>query len=128
MSPSSDPEDQAVERAHRKGTSGDALARQFRESILAEGARTRAEDRDRIFAAAIRVGPSVYAVPSPARHDDVIAWLERLGVPGVRSDQGFVTNGGRFVGRREALLLAEAAGQVAHKHGNPSQLFSEDMW
>ena len=43
-------------------------------------------------------------------------------------EQGFLTSDGRFVDRVEGLAIALAAGQVITKHGNPNQLFSEDMW
>lgn len=43
------------------------------------------------------------------------------------SEQGFVTNTGRFVDREEALLIAQAAGQIKHKHGGPDTLYSEDL-
>ena len=43
-------------------------------------------------------------------------------------DQGFVTNKGRFVDRKEGWVIAEAAGQIKRTTGNKGQLFSEDMW
>lgn len=43
------------------------------------------------------------------------------------SEQGFVTNKGRFVDRREAMIIALAAGQVISD--NPTdQLYSEDLY
>ena len=49
--------------------------------------------------------------------------------PGVlkRSIQGFVTECGKFCSRREALIIAEEAGQIVKKHGNSKMLFSEDL-
>ena len=49
--------------------------------------------------------------------------------PGVlkNSDQGFVTECGKFANRKAALLIAERAGQIGEKHGPPNMLFSEDL-
>lgn len=43
------------------------------------------------------------------------------------SEQGFVTSEGRFVNRKEAFLIADAAGQIKHKHGESNSLYSEDL-
>lgn len=44
--------------------------------------------------------------------------------------QGFLTNRGKFVDRKEALKIARAAGQILKKSGNPDsdELFSEDLY
>lgn len=36
--------------------------------------------------------------------------------------------GGRFVDRVEGLEIAKAAGQIILECGDPSQLYSENMW
>lgn len=41
--------------------------------------------------------------------------------------QGFVTDKGKFVSRKEALKIAKMAGQIPKDHKYP-ELFSEDMW
>lgn len=47
--------------------------------------------------------------------------------PGGDKDQGFVTSDGRFVGRKEALRIADAAGQkVLKRYGG--KLYSEFIW
>lgn len=43
--------------------------------------------------------------------------------------QGFLLNDGRFVNRRQALLIAKRAGQLKNgKSIGGSQLLSEDVW
>lgn len=42
--------------------------------------------------------------------------------------QGFIDNQGTFLNREEALLVAQAAGQVRYKHGPDYELFSEDLY
>lgn len=44
------------------------------------------------------------------------------------SNQGFVTDTGRFVTRDEAFDIVRANGQVLVKHGSPTVLCSEDLW
>lgn len=62
------------------------------------------------------------------RHHAIIA---EHGVGGTLKNcpQGFVTDSGRFVDRKEACRIAIASGQVQEKdmtvHGT---LFSEDLW
>jgi len=41
--------------------------------------------------------------------------------------QGFVTESGEFVDRKEALKIAQAAGQIIHKHNPKDVLLSEDL-
>jgi hypothetical protein len=70
----------------------------------------------------------VYAVClPPARHDDIIHQC-----PGMVVQQGFVTNLGRFVGRRRAWKIAEAAGQIVSRCGGDTAfggtLYSENLW
>lgn len=91
-----------------------------------------------IEAAAIRYDGVTWTVPRPGRHHDVIAfalrerpWLESIG-----GEQGFVTSTGRFVDRKEARQIAEAANQIIESCGADGvpfkrqhpDLFSEDVW
>lgn|SRR5690625_832196 len=70
---------------------------------------------------------AVYSLPRPARHHDVIAIMEQADLPrDVEYIQGFVTSEGGFVDRKEAIPIAEAAGQIPV--GNHVRLFSEDIW
>ena len=78
---------------------------------------------------AIRHKGDVYDVPRPGRHHNVIAEMNKLGFGASdMNDQGFVTSHYRFVDRREAMKIAEAAGQIREKTGPADMLFSEDMW
>lgn len=45
-------------------------------------------------------------------------------------EQGFLTNKGRFVGRKEAMEIAKAQNQVIRLSGSPNSdiLFSEDLY
>lgn len=76
-----------------------------------------------------------------AHHRCGAAYVRRTGkrpFPGGEA-QGFVTGGGRFVSRKEAMLIALAAGQVVrtptgHDHRTPGEvgmdadeLYSEDL-
>ena len=83
-----------------------------------------------IVAAAIRAGrATVYDVVRPGRHHDVIAKMSLHGWrPPDMHDQGFLTSANRFVDRREAYRIAEAAGQIKSHSGPEGVLFSEDMW
>lgn len=42
--------------------------------------------------------------------------------------QGFITNTGRFVNRKEAWKIARAAGQIDDNGGHGKELFSEDLY
>lgn len=91
---------------------------------------------ERIVSAAIRVpgidveGYAPYkliiSVPAPGRHHHVAWFLAANGVD--ERDQGFLTSTGRFVDRKEAVTIAEAAGQRLRVSGSQETLYSEDLW
>lgn len=83
-----------------------------------------------VSCAAIRTPDGkVYSVARPGRHHHVIASMAEAGLPApIRGEQGFVLNTGTFVGRREARILAENAGQIRAGMGRFDELYSEDMW
>ena len=88
-------------------------------------------DEERISMAAIRhFGTGqVWAVTQPGRHHHVCWAMDMLMVPQqYQRDQGFLTNWGRYVDRKEAALIASAAGQLLDKQCTPTELFSEDVW
>lgn len=74
----------------------------------------------------------VYSVPRPGRHHDVINHMLDIDdagfIPPVTGEQGFTTSTGRFVGREEAMQIAQAAGQLIAEPHVPDMLFSEDVW
>jgi hypothetical protein len=80
-----------------------------------------------------RVYPNFLIVssPPPARHGTLLHPMCELGVRHHHpDDQGFLTNKGRFVGRREALQIALKSGQpmIDHPSRHQTLLFSEDLW
>ena len=84
---------------------------------------------ERIDRAAIWWKGICYHLPRPARHSDVIQSMHRMGFGAEATiHQGFSTDAGRFVDREEGLDIAQAAGQIVTKHGNPQMLFTEDLW
>lgn len=83
---------------------------------------------ERIIRAAIHLDGRTWHLPPPKRHHDVISKIWRTGADPGRGAQGFLTSEKRFVDRVEGLQIATAAGQIIEKHGNPDELFSEDMW
>lgn len=72
---------------------------------------------------------TVFSVPPPGRHHDVIALMASQGrpCPCIRQ-QGFVLSDGRYVNRKAAKLVAEKAGQLLERASNLDILFSEDVW
>lgn len=85
--------------------------------------------------AAIHYKGTVYSLPRPGRHCDVIRHIwECLGdKPGEEREihcetQGFLTSTGRFVRREPAMRIAKRAGQLTVGKFQPNTLFSEDLW
>jgi hypothetical protein len=59
----------------------------------------------------------------------VLRALAEAGMPTlIVGEQGFLTDDGQFIGRVGALQLANDTGQLQVMHGNPKELFSEDLW
>ncbi len=94
-----------------------------------------------VVAAAIVQGWTVYALPAPKRHHDIIRYLvEVVGLqPPIRGGQGFLLSDGTFADRVRAMQVACEANQVSKeiqavyeaKNGNLGDgaiLFSEDLW
>lgn len=82
----------------------------------------------RIVAAAVKSNGLTISLPRPARHYQILAKMPARMATAVKpSEQGFVTDGGEFVGRVEAKSIARAAGQLLKETPQP-ELFSEDLW
>jgi len=86
-----------------------------------------------ITGVAIMVGNNTfYSLPKPNRHHNVfdIIDVERpdLIINNLMEKQGFITSKGRFVDRKEGLLIASTANQLIRKTQPLYLLFSEDMW
>lgn len=96
------------------------------ERLLSNG-RADGAEKERIVRAAIKIGLAVYSVAQPGRHGDALMLLPTSEFAGP-DDQGFLTSTGRFVQRKEARQIAEAAGQLLPNARDHSELFSEDVW
>lgn len=71
-----------------------------------------------------------YAVVADRRHGDCLSHMNALQIPKDCRTQGFVTNRGRFVDRREAFRLMRAAGIPSAAEGGyrGEELYSEDLY
>ena len=84
---------------------------------------------ERLVGVAIQHDGEVFSLPAPNRHHNVISMMAEKGYgAGDMHDQGFITNTGRFVDRREALVIARTNGQLREKLGVEGLLFSEEIW
>jgi aryl-alcohol dehydrogenase-like predicted oxidoreductase len=85
---------------------------------------------ERIVAVAHRWMGLTFSVPAPGRHHNVIHAMADAGIPmAARSPavQGFLTNRGRWVDRKEGAAIAIAGGQIPALRW-PPDLYSEDLW
>lgn len=94
-----------------------------------------------IVAAAIKINDLILTMPKPARHPDILRQIGRLYAPEDRPPrsfeqemQGFITDKGIFLNRRDAYLHAMQCGQgtpcrrrLPHDYDG-DELFSEDLW
>jgi hypothetical protein len=72
-----------------------------------------------------------YSLPPPNRHHNLIHMLyEKMGkrMMIVCDSQGFMTSEGRYVGRKEALVIAKKANQLLPRHQHETELFSESIF
>lgn len=77
--------------------------------------------------------PIILTMPRPARHGHITAtaYLLNTGMA-IDSEQGFITDDGVFLNRRDAFIHAVAAAQPWRadrpaRH-NVTELYSEDLW
>ena len=85
---------------------------------------------ERIVAAAIKSGDMTFSIAAPARHGDIIRSLHGLGLKHqCHGDQGFLTSGGKFVTRWQAMRIATLAEQLKPRtSAYGDELYSEDVW
>jgi hypothetical protein len=88
------------------------------------------EDGSRIVSAAVLLTNGL-VVCSPRHFDDTMRSVCRHGnldrhIPD--SEQGFVDQFGRFFNRKQALIIAQAQGQIKNKSQPEDELFSEDLY
>mgnify|MGYP000066440921 CR=1 FL=1 len=69
-------------------------------------------------------GDTVISAPAPERHVHLIHGL----ADPLDWEQGFITCGGDFVNRVEAMKIAQAAGQKFVRPPYNDELFSENLW
>lgn len=88
-----------------------------------------------IIAAAIRQGDKIYSLPAPARHHDILRWMNNEGVKYNPEDdldcQGFVASWYgelRYVRRIPAKSIARENNQLLPRTSTCRELFSEDVW
>ncbi len=85
----------------------------------------------RIVACAIRAADgSVFSLPAPARHHDVIRLMNEHNQEATGPDitQGFLLSNGKFCRRKPAKAIAERAGQLLKRAKDLPELYSEDVW
>jgi hypothetical protein len=87
----------------------------------------RSEVPLKIEGVSFRLGHYFECYPRPIRHHKAMENLLIRGRDPRYFEQGFYTNEGNFVDRREAKIIAVAAGQYIGNH-NSDDLFSEDLW
>lgn len=83
-----------------------------------------------IIAAAILYNGSLWTLPKPARHCDILTYMIECGVstPIAGDDQGFITDEIKFIDRKQAVSHAKACGQIVEPKFQQNALFSEDLW
>jgi hypothetical protein len=83
-----------------------------------------------IMAAAWRDADGViHSLPPPARHGDIARLLPKSAGRLYSGDDGFLTNWGVFVDRKEAHKIATAANQIIRRCGGDTRnLFTENLF
>jgi hypothetical protein len=98
-----------------------------------------------IVSAAVRINHCVCSMAAPARHHDILRQITGLFDPGERPDhtfenetQGFLTDTGQFLNRREAYDHCIRTGQGLPRRErmlgenkrlyDGEELYSEDLW
>ena len=90
-----------------------------------------------IVSAAIKINHLILSMPQPARHHDILRQISGLFDPRDRPShsyesevQGFLTDTGEFLNRRDAFKRANECGQSLLRRGGfaGDELFSEDLW
>lgn len=72
---------------------------------------------------------TIVSLPHPARHHDVIKFMNEHKIPHKTGEQGFILGSGRFVNREEAMKIAKEADQILDLDNiRPPNLYSEDLW
>lgn len=87
-----------------------------------------------IVGVAIKYAGKVWSLPKPNRHHNVIRHIKEVTGSGISGPdvQGFITDDGIFLNRREAMALVKTNGQLNRRPGTQfyqgPDLYSEDLW
>lgn len=84
-----------------------------------------------IHAVAIKYKGTLYTLPQPARHYELMPIIcEDTGANVIfgQGEQGFITDTGEFLGRVEAGKHALACGQCKMIASASGELYSEEVW
>ncbi len=87
--------------------------------------------REYIVGVAIISKGKVFELDFPNRHHHCVhkAYIENYHKQVIATSQGFITNTGRYVERKEALVIAKTAKQLQpFTYHHPTELFSESLW
>jgi hypothetical protein len=101
--------------------------------LAAKKAFVCGEAPGRIVSAAVKLGDTVYALPKPARHADIMDIMQDVHdvLDPEKGTRGFLTSYGKFVDRYLGRMVADREGQQ-HPNGFPRPvgklLFSSDLW
>ena len=70
----------------------------------------------------------MHVLPRPHRHKDILNYLKQNKIEIDNYIEGFVTNTGTFVTRKEAKIIAIDAGQIINNYNTGPLLWSDDVW
>lgn len=75
---------------------------------------------------------TIYSMPRPNRHHNVIRHMSQDKVDYKNNKEGFLDDQGNFLDRYEAYNLAVSTGQINRRKGEQfyqgPELYSEDIW
>jgi hypothetical protein len=78
---------------------------------------------------AIKFNGTLYSLPKPYRHHDVIRLIHvQTGSRNIHGEQGFLDEKGWFLNRQQALYNAVMSKQQFRHYPEHKELFSEDLW
>lgn len=87
------------------------------------------EPNNKIVGVAVKYNGQIYSLPEPNRHHHVLRMIGGIYGP---HEEGFILDGGAFIGRGLAMQLAKGNGQLKRREGvqyyQGPDLYSEDLW
>ena len=75
----------------------------------------------------------IFTLPAPARHGHVISYMnyDQIKEHPLTAEQGFLTDEGQFINRKQAMYVATEANQILEhmEHKLPkNELYSKHLW